>query len=957
MRMSVFAVRLMRTTVFTGAALAFAAPAFSQETDTSRDVVTVTGSRVANPGLEQASPISSVGEDEIQLRNSNFAEELLRQLPGVVPSIGPGVNNGQGGAQTINLRGLGANRNLVLVNGRRVVPFGLTGVTDLAHIPLPLIERVDIVTGGGSSVYGADAISGVVNFLVKRDFEGADFDFSYRTTERGDGETFRSALTIGGNFAEGRGNALFSLGYQNTQPVLQGGRSFGEVALFTDDGTPGGSSAAVPAVIAATGIRGPGTSTGQINPATGIIEPFSQPFNFNPLNLYQTPIERYNAYGAARYELGNVAEVFIEGFYTRSNVRSQIAPSASFFNTYELPISNPFLPDPARDQICAAFSIMPGECAAAATVTDPNDPDFRSVNLGIRRRFVESGPRLSDFQTDAFQFTGGLRGDFSDSWSWEASASYGESQLESTVSRFGLFSRLQQSLFAVDETTCVDPSNGCVPFNLFGAAGSITPESLTFIEAPSTTVTDTTFTQILGVVSGDLGSFKSPWSESNIGVAAGVEYRNYFARSAGDFLGAVPGELLGAGGADPITEGRYDVYEVFGETIIPLIQDRPLFHNLTIEGGIRYSDYSTTGGALTWKGGSTWEVAPGWKLRGVYQRATRSPNIAELFFPVQVGLDNQLSDPCAGAISPAVAALCIGQGAPAGTIGSITDPAAGQVNITFGGNPDLDVERATTYTVGLVAQPIDRLTFSVDYFNINVKDAVSSPSVGDVLDGCFDPALNPGLAFVASCALVGRNAIDGSLNGSPADTPGVILQSSNLGIINTSGIDWLVAYGIDLGRVGGLSYQMNGTYTLENRFQATPASIDRECVGFYSTNCGNIQPELQINQRLTWSFDQFDLSLRHRFLSSTEFEPATLATTTVFEPFRNIDSFHYFDLSGRWRITENFTGAFTVDNLFDRSPPIVGQEAGPTAFNSGNTFPTVYDALGRTYTLSIRASF
>ena len=949
MRKSTLAAQLLRTTILAGAA-AFSAPAFAQ--DEAEDEIVVTGSRVAQPGLDQASQVQSVGEDEVELQNANFAEELLRQLPGVVPAIGPAVNNGQGGAQTIDLRGLGTNRNLVLVNGRRVVPFGLGGVTDLAHIPLTLVDRVDVVTGGASSVYGADAITGVLNFIIKDDFEGAELDTSYRITEEGDGETFRGNLTVGGNFADGRGNTLFSLGYQNTKPVLQGDREFSAFNISSITGNPGGSSAAVPAVIAAPGLFG------QIDPATGVIGPFNNPFNFNPQNLFQTPIERYSAYGAGRYELADWVEVFTEGFYTRSNVRSQIASSASFFNTYELPISNPFLPDPARDQICAAFSIAPGACLAADAATDPNDPNYQTVNLGIRRRFTESGPRLSDFQTDAFQFTGGFRGDINETWSWEVSGSYGESQLESTASRFGLFSRLQQALLATDPTTCLDPSFGCVPFNLFGAEGSITPDMLTFIEAPSTTVTETEFTQVIGTISGDLGSFSSPWAEDRIGVAGGVEYREYFARSAGDFLGSVPGELLGAGGADPITQGRYDVYEVFGEVIAPIVQDKPFFESLTIEGGLRYSDYSTTGGALTWKGGSTWEFVPGWKLRGVYQRATRSPNIGELFFPVQVGLDNFATDPCAGAaptMDPALAAICIAQGAPAGAIGLITDPAAGQVNITFGGNPTLDVERASTFTAGLVAQPIENLTFSVDYFNISVKDAVSSPSVGDVLDGCFDPGINPGLVFNSSCALVGRNAVDGSLNGSPADTPGVILQSSNLGRINTSGIDWLVSYAYDLGAAGGLSWQLNGTYTFENRFQATPASLDRDCVGFYSTNCGNIQPEVQFNQRLTWSINQFDLSVQHRFLSGVEIEPAVAGS--FLSQFETIDAYHYVDLTGRWTINDNFTAALTIDNLLDNDPPIVGADVGSTTFNSGNTYPTVYDALGRTYTISLRANF
>lgn len=961
--------RLLSTSLFAGAMLAATSPfaAVAQEADEAtvevtttaddesrQEKITITGSRVANPNLEQASQVQSVGEAEVLLQNVNLAEDLVRKLPGIVPATGPAVNNGQSGASTVNLRGLGTNRNLVLVNGRRMVPFGLGGVSDLNHIPLSLVERVDVVSGGASSVYGADAVTGVINFIVKDNFEGLDLQASRRISQEGDGETLRADLTLGGNFDDGRGNVVTSFGYQKSDPVLQGDREYGFSSLSSTTGNPGGSSAAVPAVISAPGLFG------QINPATGAIDSTVTLYNFNPLNLYQTPVERYNVYSAARYEVTPGVEAFGDAFFTRSNIVINLAPSASFFNTYALPLSNPFLPDAARNQICGAFSIGIAECNAAALATDASDPNYQEVNLGIRRRFVEFGPRVGDYQTDAFQMTGGLRGTIEDRWNWEVSASYGESELTQTVSRYGLFSRLQQALRAVDETTCQNTSGGCVPMNLFGADGAITQDMLNFIEAPSTTVTETAFTQIVATIAGDLGAIRSPFAETEIGVAGGLEYREYSALSAGDFLGSVPGELLGAGGADPITGGRYDVYEIFGEVIAPLVEGAPLVESLTLEAGVRSSDYSTTGSSFTWKAGSTWEVVPDWKLRGVYQVATRSPNIGELFFPVQVGLDNFATDPCAGAApvgNANLAAICTAQGAPGGSIGLITNPAAGQVNITTGGNPDLDVEQAETFTIGLIAQPafLPNFTFSIDYFNIKVEDAVSEPSVGDILDGCFDASFNPGLTFNASCALIGRNPVDGSLNGSPADVPGVILQSSNLGAYETSGIDWSLAYMYETASIGTFDYSMNGTYTFENKFQATPVSENRDCLGYYSTNCGNIQPEVQFNQRLSWTQGNMVLSARHRYLSSTGIEPALAGSFLA--DFESIDAYNYVDVTGRYSLTSNVDLTLTIDNVFDKEPPIVGNDIGPTSFNSGNTYPTVYDAIGRTYTVAVRVRF
>lgn len=936
--------------------------AAGEPTAQTDDEMVVTGSRVTNPNLEQASQIQVVAEEEILLQNTTAAEELLRQLPGVVPNIGPAVNNGATGAQTINLRGIGSNRNLVLLDGFRIVPFGLTGVTDLNHIPLALIERVDVVTGGASSVYGADAVSGVVNFVTKRNFEGVDIQSSYRITEEDDGETFRTEMVAGGNFGSGRGNAVVGIGYQDQKRILQGDRPFSEFNISSVTGLPGGSSAAVPTVVAAPGL------IGQVDPASGMIGAPAdiQLFNFNPQNVFQTPVERFNLFGQGRYDVADRIELYTQAFYTRSSIRSEIASGGTFFNTYALPLNNPFLPDPARRQICGAFEISDADCTAAANAANPEADGYQEVRLGLRRRFIEQGPRTQDIQTDAFQLAAGLRGDLTDAWSWDVSAHYGESQLRNQTGGFSLQSRLQQALRATDQDNCVDPSGGCVPLNLFGPQGSLTPEMINFVSTGSATVTQTSLTQVVGALTGDLGNFRSPMAINPIGVALGVERRRYAASSAGDFLSQTPGELVGAGGADPAVSGSFDVEEFFAEAIVPMVEDRPGIHSLSLELGARASDYSTSGNSTTYKIGSSWEVAPGYKFRAVFQAATRSPNISELFFPVQTGLDNLATDPCAGdepVNDAALRDICLQQGAPANSIGNIPDPAAGQANVTGGGNPDLDVEEADTFTIGFIFQPdvIPGLTVSFDYFDISVEDAITSPATGDIVDGCFDPAFNPGRAFNAACAAIERSPDDGSLNGSPADVRGILLPLSNLGTINTSGFDFGLAYSWDLVNLGSLSWQFNGTYTLENRFKATPVAEDRDCVGLYSTNCGNIQPELQIGQRLTWSVADYDVSLRHRYLSGVDLEPSANIDgdgDPIFAPqFTSISNFNYFDLTGRAQLTESMQVTATVNNLLDKDPPIVGADVGPTSFNSGNTYPTVYDARGRTFTVGARFMF
>lgn len=949
---------LSRASVFALASAALIAPqmAVAQDEDKGGDVVVVTGTRIKNPNLEQASQIQVVGENEVALQNADAAEELIRQLPGVVPGTGPNVNNGQGGAATLNLRGLGTNRNIVLFDSQRIVPFGLAGIVDTNLIPLALIERVEIVTGGASSVYGADAIAGVTNFISKRDFTGVDFQSSYKISDEGDGKVIRGDLTLGGDFADGRGNVALSIGYRNQKPVLQGDREIGTVSRSSNTGLPQGSQTAAPGSFFA-----PGAIAGGINPTTGLVNVgVFNDYNFNPLNLFQTPQERYNLYTQGNYEITDNIEAYAKGFFVRSFVEANLAPSGTFTNSWQLPLSNPYLPVGVRNQLCGAYSIAPGACAAAAAATSTTDPNYREVAIQLGRRFVEAGPRVQEFTTDAFQATMGLRGDVLDTWEWDLSTQYGESTITEVRTGWGLASRLQQSLRAFNTTSCSVTTGGCSPINLFGAEGSLGQGAIDFVTQAATSQTvKTSIATVTGVLNGDLGSFKSPWADNVIGVAFGGEYREYAARRASDLSTATPNEVLGAGAPAPNVNGRYDSYEGFVEVIAPIVEGLPLVKSFQIESGVRYSNYSTTGGNVTWKAGASWLLNDDYRIRGVFQRAVRSPNIGELFAPQVVGLNNLTTDPCQLALpvgNAALTSLCVATGVPSGLIGTVIAPIAGQVNQTTGGNPNLDVEIASTLTAGIVATPsfAQNLTLTFDYFNIHIKNAVSAPAVGDVISGCYSTALNPSLAFNEFCALIGRNPSTGSLNGPQADTPGIIRASSNLGTFNTSGFDWTAAYRVDLGNLGSLAFNHAGTYTLENRFKANSNAVDRECVGFYGVNCDPVQPELQLNQRLTWTYDMFDLSFRHRYLSGVEVEPIQPGVGALLPAYKTIGSVNYIDLTARARLTEAAELSITVDNLLDKDPPAVGNTIGSTAFNSGNTFPTVYDAIGRTYTLALR---
>lgn len=950
-------------------------PAFAQDKPADaaaaddNNVIIVTGSLIKNANLTASAPVNVTTAEEVELRQVNVAEDLIRQIPGVVPSIGSAVNNGNGGSSFVNLRGLGSNRNIVLLDGTRIAPSNTVGRVDLNNIPLALIERTEVLTGGASTTYGADAISGVVNFITKQNFSGVEVSVGDKITQKGDGQTFRTDVTIGANFDEGKGNAVFSIGYQQADPVYQGARRFSNTQYSSTTGKASGSDVTVPAEIVLGG------ALMQINPTTGTIVPVFQQFNFNPYNVFQTPFKRFNMFGQAHYEVADGVEVYTRGLYSKNTVDTVIAPSGIFDEDLFVPISNPFLPVNARNQLCADQGITVAACNAAALATNPNDPNYKTLDVETLRRTPDVGPRISSYTTQIFDYRVGVRGDIISNIHYDVAGSYGESDQIQTIKNYVLLSRVKQAVAATNTTTCLDPSNGCVPLNIFGAGGSITPAMAQFLTANSSTTNKTSLAQAHVILNGDVG-YAAPWATDPIGFAAGGEYRKYQASQSSDLLAQTPGELGGAGGAAPNITGGYDVYEAFGELIAPIVQDKPFFHELTVGGGIRYSHYSIFSAAkpsfntTTYKFQGTWSPVPAVKLRGNYQHAVRAPNINELFSPVSTGLTNLTTDPCAGAAPTTnanLAAVCRAQGAPAAAVaaGTIGNPNSGQANETGGGNPGVGPEKSNSYTFGAVLVPTDYvrgLSISVDYYNIKVTGAITTPTPGDVLNACF-ANLTAASATSAACTSIRRNPGTGQLSGSPATTFGLPEPLSNLGKLSTDGIDLVVDYRRDVG-FAKLNLNFSGNWTHSSKFQATPTAINRECVGYYSTNCLSIQPKYSWNQRTTLSRGAVDLSFLWRHISSERFEPRAgtrfsgtlvggdLNGTSV--NFNRIKAYDYFDLAARVNAGDHVTFTFTVDNVFDRQPPVLGNTIGSTTFNSGNTYPATYDALGRTFAISAK---
>ena len=961
-------------------------PSFAQETadtvaeeETATDIV-VTGSLIRNPNLASSSPVNVTTSDEINLRQSNVAEDILRDVPGVAANVGSSVNNGNGGASFVDLRGLGPNRNIVLLDSQRIVPADLNGNVDLNNVPLALIDRVDVLTGGASTTYGADAVSGVVNFITKRDFAGVELSVGDQITERGDGNIFRTDLTIGANFDDGRGNAVLSIGYQQADPVFFGGTERPASNLTVDSFNGTGSGASGTAVPSRFSLGGGGFR--QIDPATGNLVPQFARFNFNPFNIFQTPFERYNLFTAGRYEVSDSVEVFARGLFSQNTVNTIIAPSGAFSSPVFIPLSNPFITTGARNTFCANNDSDPNtagvqtltiaQCAAAATATNRTDPNYREIATNLGRRLVEAGGRVSSYKTQIFDFSAGVRGSITDTLKYEVSGGYGQSENTETILNYVSLPRLQQGLRAINATTCQDPSSGCVPVNVFGQAGSITADQVKFLLVPASSGQLASLAQVRGLISGDLVTLSA--DEEPVSFAVGVEYRKYTAETFADQLAQSPGALGGAGGGTIPIQGGYDVREVFGEVVAPL------FAGLTLEAGARYSDYKVdapgnpTYNTFTWKGGLTWEPIESLKLRGNYQRAVRAPNIGELFTPNQVGLVNLKNDPCQnpGATIAATSLLgrvCAAQGAPivGGFISEIDPPSAGQINASFSYSTNNKPEKADTWTVGAIFQPdfVPNLSVSVDYYNIIINDALSTPTVGDILGKCFG-TLSAASATNVNCTSIRRDPATGGLDGDPSTTAGVPQPLTNSGRLATDGIDVAVNWSTDLAEDIQLALNFAGNYTFNSKFRAEAGGLNRECVGYYSINCtsvGSILPKFSFNQRTTLSFGDVDVSLLWRRISSTRQEPFDANAANfgsngpAFPAFQKIKAYNWFDLTTRFSVTDNFELTLSAMNLLDKDPPLVGSNIGSTTFNSGNTYPSTYDAVGRRYAAGVRLKF
>ncbi|MGK2286998.1 TonB-dependent receptor [Pedomonas sp. V897] len=919
------------------ALMAAASPAIAQQQaeTTTMETIVVTGSRIARPELQASSPVAVVGAEEFKFSGATHVEEVLHELPQVIPSLGATSNNPGDGVSTVDLRGLGATRTLVLVNGRRYVSYDEQQVVDLNTIPTALIERVDVVTGGRSAVYGSDAIAGVVNFVLKQDFEGVQVGGSYRLNEKGDGDTYTVDGIIGGNFADGKGNITAYMSYSKRKGIMADARSYTRNVL-SDDGAGNiefGGSAVIPNGLIINGNDAWIADNGNLLPYDG------STYNYAPDNYLQTPNERWFIGAFAKYEINEHAEVFAEMQYINSRAQTELAPTPVTGN-FDVSVDNPFLTESARNILRA---IDANEKANANAGINPNDGVAR---VAVYRRMNEAGPRHQLDDRNAFRALIGLRGDIAAGWAYEGYYSYARNRNIQTQDGNISRSKFQQALLT-NGNACVNTSGGCVPLNIFGL-GVANPDGVNFVTLGSTNLNEiqsqvASFTVNNGELF-DLGA-------GPVGIALGAEWRSERGSYRPDtYLSS--GDVIGFNAGEP-TKGGYSVKEFFGELIVPLLSDLPAVHKLEFNGAVRYADYSSAvGSAWAYSAGLMYAPIEDITFRGQYQRAVRAPTVNQLFAGQSVSFP-AATDPCQtpeAASNPTLRQTCLANGFPAASIGKSLPGANSQIQSRFGGNPDLHEEKADTYTIGAVIQPrfLPRFSLTVDYYNIKIEDYIASPGTPAIIAACYGNADSNFTPYdPAMCALAPRNPLSGLLED-------VVNLNANLGELKTSGIDFEARYfvnvpfGVD--NDGRLDFRLSGTRLINWKLN-TVASIPSlliECDGAFGANCGNVFPKWRWNFRTTYSTGPASVSFNWHHIGSARDDDEG---TTYWR--EKVGSYDIFDLAASYELNETISFTAGVNNLFNRKPPLIGDGNN----EQSNTYPTTYDVFGRQYFFSATAKF
>lgn len=939
--------------------------------------IVVTGSRIASPNATSSSPIVAVSREDLNLQGIHDTGDLVDLLP---QNITTGIDlsntnnplSGPGGITTVNLRGLGPQRTLVLIDGRRLgVGDPNTGnpnpSPDINQIPAALIERVDVVTGGASAVYGSDAIAGVVNFIMKRNFEGVQIDAQYgfnqhhqhndymqeRVNARGlplpdsnvtDGYNKSFSVVVGGNFAEDKGNATAYFSYLDQDPTTLDQRDFSSCQLSSEQcagssnsnrfrNFAGGSRLAV---VGNTFV--PWSSTANTTP----------PPLFNS-NKYMNLIhggDRYQAGAFAKYDWNEHAQVYADFMFMNDRSNTQVAPSGLFTtDVYTIDCNNPLMSAQQRTAIgCTAEMIANGT----------------AINAEIGRRNIEGGPRQFGYDHTNYRAVLGVKGDINDVWKYDAYGSYYYTTLYSTNENYVSKKRAQSAM-----NGCVDGASGCVPWNIF-TEGGVTPEAAAYISASGYSNGSTLQKILSASTTGDLTGYglKLPTADEGVGVAFGVEHRvDGFAYQADETLQS--GDLSGGGGKQVVFDTTTNVSELFAEFRVPLVQGKKGAEDLVFEAGYRYSDYDLSGGVSTYKFGLQWAPITDIRLRGSFNRAIRAPSLIELYNPQSVTQTSDVAtDPCApvidadGTVHPPSATFeqCQRTGVTQAQYDNQTVPqcVSNQCSVLTGGNLALKPETADTLSFGFTVTPqaLENFTVSVDWYRIKLKDIISNIPLDVSFSGCLE---GTNLGY---CSLIVRNQF-GGISGSAVETGGYIKGTNeNISEATFQGIDVQGSYKFGLGRFGTLVTTLNGVYLDKTTTTPLPGEHEYDCAGLYGPTCDAPLPTWRHTWRFTWNTPwPVQVSMQWRYIGSVDLEVNTDDPTLgdcCTEFGATLGARSYIDLSANWDVTEGVSVRLGFNNILDQDPPLV--DTNWTGPGTPNTWGP-YDTLGRQIFMAVTAKF
>jgi iron complex outermembrane receptor protein len=945
------------------------------ETPQFKEEVAVTGTLIPRPTLEAMSPVATMDVEELAYQGTTRLEDLLTSLPQIFHAQNSTISNGASGTATVDLRYLGAVRTLVLVDGKRLPSGDRYAVSpDLNFIPAALVKRVDVLTGGASATYGADAVSGVVNFILDRDFEGVKVGFmgggyqhnndsgvskrinedaGYKAPEgqAWDGGNFETYVALGGKFADGKGHATAYIDYRKTAALLKARRDYLNCALGGDDpsgpycfgsGTipEGRFRVYTPDFTRTLGdyvldLTGPGNT---FRRRTG-----ADTYNYAPVNYMQRPDERWAAGAFLNYELNKHAEAYVDVMLMDDQSDAQIAPSGSFGSRLQyINCDNPMLSADEREKICPSAYYGPTDLASVI----------------INKRSTESGGRVDKLSHQSFRMLGGLKGEINDAWSYDVYGLKAQTRVPEIYTNDFSYDRIQNALIVDgdpnDPSTwhCRSTDTGCVPWNIF-KKGGVTQASLDYVMIPYLSSTRLNTEVASAKFVGNLKDYGLviPSASEGVSVAAGAEYRT----ETLDFQPDITYMTAGASGSGarilPV-KGKYFVKELFAEALIPIAQGVKGAKDLNLELGYRSSDYNLSGRHGTWKVQAGWAPTADFKFRAGVNRATRAPNIIELYAPRAVSIGDLTSDPCSGETPAYTLEQCARTGVTAAQYGHIDSNPAGQYNGRFGGNASLDPEVADTKTFGFVVTPeaLSGFTAAFDYYDIKIDGVISTLPGNNILNQCAltgDPTL---------CSAVHRDVMGSlwMLEDAYIDQP-----NANWGQRQVNGVDVNATYTRPAGN-SFFSFNLAGSYMLE--WKLTNENFSYNCAGYFGNTCGDPTPKWRHIFRSTWDNGTATVSFAWRYTGAVRDDEANPAPTLWIPPESRVagagkwdqGAYNFYDLAATYKISKNTSFMLGINNILDKEPPL---GAGYQGNDYGPGFHGTYDPYGRYIHSSLSFNF